>query len=405
MASLMRDGGGWRIMWYDQDQDRKTLRLGAMDKRTAQTVKVRVEAIVAAKLAGTPIDPETAAWLGKIGDKLHSRLAKVGLVPPRGEAQTVAGLIDEFLEEARKRGLKASTITASGVGCGTLRQFLGDRPVQDVTRDDAQRYRDWLLERGHSPSTVARRLQHARHVFGHAVDRELIARNPFTKVSPPAQNVAARRRYVTIDETRKLLDVAPNHHWRLLIALGRFAGLRIPSEAFALQWGHVHWDADRIEVPSPKTERVGKPFRFVPIFRLLRPFLEEAFDLAKEGDVYLFPEAWRQRALGKAGMINCNLQTQMLRLMARAGLDPWPRPLHNLRASCESDLANAFTLATVARWLGNTPSVALRHYVDPTDEAFRRAAQWSPDEGGAGGAKSDALAVQNPHPQDSANKR
>jgi integrase len=108
---------------------------------------------------------------------------------------------------------------------------------------------------------------------------------------------------------------------------------------------------------------------------------------------------------GKAGMTNCNLRTQLLRLMARAGLEPWPKPFHNLRASCESDLANDFPLAMVARWLGNTPSVALRHYVDPTDEAFRRAAQWSPNQGGVGGATSNALAVKNSHPQDSANKR
>lgn len=44
-----------------------------------------------------------------------------------------------------------------------------------------------------------------------------------------------------------------------------------------------------------------------------------------------------------------------------------------MRASCESDLARQFPLAVVAKWLGNTQAVAMRHYVDVTDADFERA--------------------------------
>jgi hypothetical protein len=64
--------------------------------------------------------------------------------------------------------------------------------------------------------------------------------------------------------------------------------------------------------------------------------------------------------------------------LAKVGLESWPRLRHNLRASCESDLAQAFPLAVVTKWLGNTPSIALRHYVDPTDAAYQAALQWRP---------------------------
>lgn len=67
----------------------------------------------------------------------------------------------------------------------------------------------------------------------------------------------------------------------------------------------------------------------------------------------------------------------------RAGVEPWSRAWHSLRASCESDLAQSFPLATVTKWLGNTPSVALRHYVDATETAFEKAKQRTPTEGGA----------------------
>jgi hypothetical protein len=43
--------------------------------------------------------------------------------------------------------------------------------------------------------------------------------------------------------------------------------------------------------------------------------------------------------------------------------------------------------------LGNTPSVALRPYVDPTEAAFDRALTWRPAE--RSGAKSGALQAQN----------
>jgi hypothetical protein len=33
--------------------------------------------------------------------------------------------------------------------------------------------------------------------------------------------------------------------------------------------------------------------------------------------------------------------------------------------------------------MGNTPSVALRHYVDPTETAFDLGRTWRPAEGGA----------------------
>src|SRR5262245_18765651 len=75
------------------------------------------------------------------------------------------------------------------------------------------------------------------------------------------------------------------------------------------------------------------------------------------------------------------------------GVEPWPRLWHSLRASCESDLAQSFPLATVTKWLGNTRSVALRHYVDPTEAAFDRALDWRPAQ--TGGAKSGALGAQN----------
>lgn len=85
-----------------------------------------------------------------------------------------------------------------------------------------------------------------------------------------------------------MLDACPNHHWRTIVALCRFGGLRCPSEALSLRWQDVDWEAGRIVVQSPKTEHdVGKANRTIPLFPELRPILAEAFDLAPDGGEYV----------------------------------------------------------------------------------------------------------------------
>lgn len=89
----------------------------------------------------------------------------------------------------------------------------------------------------------------------------------------------------------------------------------------------------------------------MPIFPELRPILEEAFELAKPGAEFAVRGNYRAAAMGEKGWMNCNLRTQSGRLIRRAGLTPWPRLLHNLRASRETELAGEFPLHVVTRWL------------------------------------------------------
>ena len=48
------------------------------------------------------------------------------------------------------------------------------------------------------------------------------------------------------------------------------------------------------------------------------------------------------------------------RLVKRAGLQPWPRLFHAMRASCETELAKEYPIHVVTSWLGNTPRIASR---------------------------------------------
>src|SRR4051795_8924772 len=94
MASISDDPNGRRrILFVAPDESRKTIRLGKIDRKSAESICRHVEALLGAKMAGQPIPRDTAAWLGGIGATLRDRLGAVGLV----EAPKRAAL-GEFLK-------------------------------------------------------------------------------------------------------------------------------------------------------------------------------------------------------------------------------------------------------------------------------------------------------------------
>ena len=222
--------------------------------------------------------------------------------------------------------------------------------------------------------------------FRAAKKRKLIAVNPFAEVSAKAVLRQDRQRFITPEEVDRLLAVC-NPTWRVIIALARYGGLRCPSEVLSLRWQDVDWEAGRVVVQSPKTEHhVGKANRTIPLFAELRPILAEAFDLAPEGAEYVVGGNYRLAAMTVRGWANCNLRTQFERIVKRAGLQPWPRLFHAMRASRETELAKQYPIHVVTSWLGNTPRIALKHYLQVVDADFERAAK--------GGAESGAREAQ-----------
>lgn len=70
-----------------------------------------------------------------------------------------------------------------------------------------------------------------------------------------------------------------------------------------------------------------------------------------------------------------NLRTQLQRIIAKAGLTEWPKLFQNLRSTCETELAETFSLHVVTAWLGKSQLVAAKHYLQVTDEHFATATQ------------------------------
>ena len=134
-------------------------------------------------------------------------------------------------------------------------------------------------------ATINRRLKMARMFFVYAKKLKLISENPFAEVNHKYRNPEERRHYVSREDIVMVLEHT-NRDWRIIIALARFAGLRCPSEVFSLKWEFVDFAQKRMLVHSPKTEHLAnKSSRIMPIFSCLRPYLQDAFNSAKPGDI------------------------------------------------------------------------------------------------------------------------
>ena len=85
----------------------------------------------------------------------------------------------------------------------------------------------------------------------------------------------------------------------------------------------------------------------IPLFpELVEPLMTSA-ERAPEGAVYVVDERLRRCLSPQYGWRNANLRTQFERVIRRAGLAPWPRLFHALRASRETELLDSFPIQTV----------------------------------------------------------
>ena len=358
--------------------------LGKLPERAARSVLVRIMALEAAGLSGTTPDPETSTWVGALDEVMYGKLAAVGLVASRepkakADPATLGPFLDSFI--AGRTDVKGGTrINYGQVKNNLLKYFGAEKPLADITPGDADEFRRSLSSRL-AENTVRRHCGRAKQFFRAAVRKRLIAENPFGDMKACAVKANASRFYfVSREDARAVLDTCPDAQWRLLFALSRFGGLRVPSEPLGLRWADVDWERARITVSSPKTEHIeGGESRQIPIFPELRPYLEEAWEQAEPGTEWVIT---RYRST------ETNLRTQLHRIIKRAGLTPWPKCFQNCRSTRETELAESNPLHVVCSWIGNSQAVAQKHYLQVTDEHFTQAAK--------GNAQYDARATQNP---------
>jgi integrase len=266
--------------------------------------------------------------------------------------------------------IEASTRTNLETAKRWLVEFFGEqRELDSITPLEADRYRAWLVSEGkQATNTVKRLCSRAKQFFRAALRQRVIRENPFRDMKKLIVGASPRNRIRQIgaDTATQVLDACPDAHWRVIFALARYGGLRMPSEACALKWSHIDWERACILLPCPKTEHIeGHETRLLPLFPELRRELE----------------AWRREAPQHREFVlkptvkpRTNLRTGLLKILKRAGIKPWPKLYQNLRSSRVTELRDmGFRENIVAEWLGHSVKIADDHYDQVTAEHFRRA--------------------------------
>ncbi len=381
MASLIRDSGGRkRVQFFDREGERRTVRLGRVSQRWAESALGKIEKLVADSFEGTGHDPEVAKWVADLPRLLHRRVVRVGLVAPRIEDEaapevTLGTLVEKFLK--RSSG-KASTGKVYRQCSESLLEFFGaDAPLSGITAERADEYRSWLttphkavvgrarkvVVKPLALATQSKRIEVARQIFACGLRWKMIEANPFEGVRGGSKVNESRMHYVSREDTTKLVAACRTPEWAAIVGLARYAGLRVPSELVGLQWSDLAPRASGgrrqmfLRVTSEKTKHHGGHHveRLVPVCSELLSILERCRAAVEPGETRIVPSVSNGTA---------NLRTEFQRLIARAGLEAWEKPFQNCRSSCECDWLEQFPgrIAAIAKWMGHSAAIAMKHY-------------------------------------------
>ncbi len=371
MASLSNDRGLRRILVTMPDGSRPAIRLGRIPLKDARTILGHVEHLVTAKLGRTAMPPATASWLGDTIDaKLRDRLVLLGLAAPivpvvEVKRVTVSALVAQFKNRPKWQQLAPATTSNYGKFFQAIMGGLGsDTPIDDVTQAGAEDLRGYLLTAkpsgaGFGQATASRCVGAASMLFRFAVRSRLLGLNPFEGVEQGSM-ATAHKTFVDDETSRLVLDALEGTEWRLLFALGRWGGLRVPSEPRALRWGDIDRANERFTVNSPKT---GK--RVLPIFPELAPLIADRFDDAEPGEELVLPFM--------AARSPSTFSSHIAHVVKKLQLAQWPRLWHNMRSTRQTELEERFPSHVVCSWLGNSPDIARIHYLQTTEAHFDRA--------------------------------
>jgi integrase len=372
MASIATQPNGRRAIWFSGFNGKRCkFSLGKTTRKAAESIRLRIEELIEDRLLGTPHDPGLVDWIRRLPDAKRACLEAAGLIALVPKSLTLKELIERFTEA---RSVKPGTMAAYKQCTDSLLLHLGaDTPIDKITPADADAWRAKISSGGRvreregprslSRATVAKRTNIAKAIFSKAKVWKLLTTSPFEHMKSGSQSNPERAHYISKADTQKLLDACPNIQWQALIGIARYAGLRCPSEMRELRWSDLNWEQKSLTVRSPKTEaNPNHAVRIVPVCAELQPILMELYEATEKGVVEMVPQAHRAHV---------NIFQGLKKIIERAGMKPWPRLLQNLRASCATDWAGERPIHESSKWLGHSPAVAAKHYLQSNDLHFK----------------------------------
>ena len=365
MAAIEKYGRDrYRIRFYDHRNDRRTITVGKIPKRAAQSAAGHIQALVNARKGGLEPDSPAVKWAGNQSPRIIDALAELELITgrskkePEKEIPTLSDWFTSYIE--KRKGADSSKRIWTQARKKAEEHFGRSRPIDQITVGEALEWYE-SMQKDLAEATCRKTISISRQVFKRAVKSGILTVNPFNDDELPVAIGAKEKPYIDVRLIEQVLKILSSAEWRAVVVLARYGGLRVQSEVPGMKWSDIDWDNNRFAFYSPKTKTV----RQVPLFPSIREALEELQPITGEGEYVL-------RALRTKSK---NWRTPLEKMLKRAGIQPWPAMFNSLRSSAAIDVCREYGMAAVVEWIGHSEAVSLKHYQRTIDSDFQRAAE------------------------------
>jgi len=335
--------GNWQLN-YSFDGKQRTLSLGRGYTAGAadRTAKIVTE-LVALRKMGEPVPQDLLHRVGSLPVRIRAGLERGGLISCCFGI-SVGELIEKFLLDRKQLGVKPLTLSAyRNAFQYLLGHFSFDRSVSTISIGEV---RALVTEQSQCQrkTTVSSMYRKYQALFQFAVKQGILSSSPFDFRVERVDTDESRWRYVAPGTILKVLNSCLSDYERLAIALGRFGGLRVPSELLSLRFRDIDGEVIRV-ADDTKTG-----FREVPLFPEIRVVFNR---LTSNSDDFIFSgrsRSWFRKILERS--------------IRRSGVQQWEKLWINLRSSFVTDLARmGYDERTMDSIVGNSAAVRRKHYV------------------------------------------
>jgi integrase len=272
-----------------------------------------------------------------------------------------------YIEE-RKLDCSHYTIRNLSQARDKLNAYFGTaREISSITTEEAKAFRVHLVKVGGlARNAVSTHCRKAKQFFDEAIERGHATVNPFAKMKDMQEiRNEERHRFMTPEQSGRVLAACPCDEWRAIFCLARFGGMR-RVEIVELQWEDIHWTKNLIRLHGAKGRTGhGARMRNVPLF----PEIASALRKLMAGR----PKTTGRIVLGYESV--SNMGVPMKRIIEAAGIEDFVKPFLNLRSTRSTELAERkIPIQDFCRWLGHSPRIALEFYMQVRSESYDRAA-------------------------------
>ena len=216
--------------------------------RTTSAQKAKVQASITSAKLEAYWNQVRLAKSDVIGMSLvrHSSSSnlKVDTKQPQSDCPSLLDALEVYLEQKGKGGPKTFRVAAER-SCNYLICLSGNKPLSDYTRQDALQFRDWLVARGLTGSSITRNFPYLKAVINFALSEyALDIRNPFVGVYHDRSAGVLVRKPIPIEAIRNVQSEchAIDDDMRWLIALISDTGIRLAEGAGLLKEDFVGLD-------------------------------------------------------------------------------------------------------------------------------------------------------------------